>query len=135
STFFALLAALALAACGGDTQTPTTPPTPTQEVDENGITTKGLSVRYKFDEDLKEATGSGLDGTPHTDVTFVEGRNAKAGKAVRFNGYAGYVTVAGDKMNLLEPKDAFTFSFWINAYKSNGYDAWAHIISKSNNFG
>lgn len=135
STCLMLLAAVVLAACGGDSPSPTPPPTPSQDVDENGITTKGLAVRYKFDNDLKETTGSGLDGTPHTDVTYVDGRHSKAGKAVRFNGYAGYVTVTGSKMNLLEPEDAFTFSFWINAYKASGYDQWAHIIAKSNNFG
>ncbi len=126
--------AMLLVSCGGDTTTPAPTP-PGQDLDEHGITTKGLVVRYTFDGDFKESTGSGLDGIAQDDVTFVEGRNANAGKAVRFNGYSGYVRVTGSKISLLEPREAFTFSFWINAYKSSGYDQWAHIISKANNFG
>ena len=127
---------LLLVACGGETTSPTPTPNPTTpEVDEHGLTTKGLAVRYKFDDDLKEATGSGLDGVAQDGVTFIEGRSSKAGKAVRFNGFSGYVKVSGSKISLLEPQDAFTFSFWINAYRSTGFDQWTHILSKADNFG
>lgn len=125
-----------LVSCGGDSPSPTPPPNPTTpEVDEHGITTKGLAVRYKFDDDLKEATGSGLDGIAKDGIEFIEGRSSKAGKALRFNGFSGYVKVSGPKLSLLEPPDAFTVSFWINAYRSNGSDPWTHIVSKADNFG
>lgn len=123
-----LLALLVLTSCSDE---PTNTPS---DVDENGITTKGLLVRYKFDGDAKESYGTGLNGIVRSGVTFTQGRTAGAGSAARFNGEFGHIAITGSNIALLEPKEALTISFWIKGYAETGADQWTHIISKAKGF-
>ncbi|MCX6140211.1 MAG: LamG domain-containing protein [Candidatus Kapabacteria bacterium] len=130
-TRFSALAALAsivFLSCS-ESSTNTTP-----DVDENGITTKGLVVRYKFEGNAVNAFSGGLDGVPVTGVTWVPGRNAAAGKAAHFDGVAGHIYVPNANATRLEPTQAMTISFWINGDRASGKDPWTHIIGKVDNF-
>lgn len=123
-----LLALLVLFSCSDE------PTNTATDVDENGITTKGLIVRYKFDGDAKESFGTGLNGIVSSGVTFTPGRTTGAGSAARFNGEFGHIAITGGNISLLEPKEALTISFWIKGNAESGADQWTHIVSKAAGF-
>lgn len=65
-----------------------------------------LVAHYKFDGDLKDATGNGNDGAQIGDIAFVDSVN---GKGARFQG--GYIEV--EHKDMLNLENGFTFSVWI----------------------
>lgn len=123
-----LLALLVLSSCSDE------PTNSISDVDENGITTKGLVVRYTFESNAVNAFSGGLDGVPTTGVTWVPGRSDAAGKAAHFDGVAGHIYVPNANSSRLEPTQAMTISFWINGDRAMGKDQWTHIVSKADAF-
>jgi len=65
-----------------------------------------LVAHYKFEGDLKDATGNGNDGAQIGDIAFVDSLN---GKGARFQG--GYIEV--EHKDMLNLEKGFTFSVWI----------------------
>jgi len=77
----------------------------------------GQAAYWMFDSNANDATGA-HNATNTVDVTYVDGRNAAAGKAASFNGTTTIVEVPnGD--NFMETK-SMSLAFWVKADASSG---------------
>lgn len=81
----------------------------------------GPVLSLDFEDNVKDASPYGHDGTIHGDVSFVEG---KVGNAIKLNG--GWVEIPSSK--LLNGDDEFTIGLWVNL-EDSGQDQ--KIIGKT----
>jgi len=90
----------------------------------------GLVASYSFENDLKDASGNGHDGTMLGTVTYLDGP-AGQGKAVLFNGTPGNAVNLGT-FNPSERTGMLSVSLWA---KWNGLSTqWQGLIGKRDNW-
>lgn len=101
---------------------------------------KGLFMDMTFEGDLTDSKDSSAKATAHGSTSFVAGRSASAGKALRIGGTNNdYVNLGQrDQWNLGTNKN-LTASFWINVTSESGYAAilsnkdWSNYYRKGIN--
>lgn len=92
---------------------------------------KGLVAYYTFDDNTKDITNSGLDGTIYGSPSYVSGIN---GSSLEFHGNLGnsdYVRIPNNESIGMDGMDELTFSMWIYPQSDSQY--W-HIGGTTNDW-
>jgi len=87
----------------------------------------GLVAYYPFNNDAKDASGNGNDGTA-TNVTATTDRHGKANSAYHFDGSTSYITV-NDNTTLRLSNNDFTLNSWVDM-DSYGSSFGYNILTK-----
>lgn len=98
----------------------------------------GLVAHWTFEDSAEDVAGSyNPSANGIVDITYVDSRNAKAGKAASFNGNTSIIEIPN--ANTLIETDDFTLSFWVKAnsdhVNENGDPAGHFVMGLAADYG